>query len=119
VRGNEPHGVGERGAARAEFEQDVPCEAPIAQVPNLIWRELVSHGADSFWSGGCDKRQPFRDWDFGHALTVRQWAPRLHRLAGGKNPRCWCYLKVRRMRLEWLDRRSPCGARDPRGATEP
>ena len=36
--------MGERGTARAEFEEEVPCEALILQVLNLIWRELVSHG---------------------------------------------------------------------------
>jgi len=29
VGGNEPHCVGERGTARVEFEEDLPCEAPI------------------------------------------------------------------------------------------
>jgi hypothetical protein len=77
--------VGEWGSARAKLEQDVPCEAPIMQVPNLIWSELVSHGADLFESGGNDQRQPFRDWNIGHASTVRLPAPRLHRFAGGQN----------------------------------
>jgi len=87
VRGNDLHGVGERGTARAEFEQDIPSEAPIMQVTNLIWSELVSHGADSFESGASNERQPFRDWGIGHALTVRLCAPRLHRFAGGSNRR--------------------------------
>lgn len=81
--GYEPHGVGERGAARAEFEQDVPCEAPIVQVPDLIWSELVSHGADSLEAGGCNECQPFWDWGIGHAVTVCLSALRLHRFAGG------------------------------------
>ena len=38
------------------------------QVPNLMWSELVSHGADSSESGGCNERQSFRDWDIGHAF---------------------------------------------------
>jgi len=79
--------VGERGTARAEFEEDVPYEAPIMQVPNLMWSELVSHGADSSESRSCNERQPFRDWDIGHALTVRLTAPRLYRFAGGLNRR--------------------------------
>jgi hypothetical protein len=46
------------------------------QVPNLIWGELVSHGADSFESVGCNERQPLRDCGISHALTVRLSAPR-------------------------------------------
>jgi hypothetical protein len=53
------------------------------QVPNLTWSELVSHRADSSESGGCNERQSFRDWDIGHALTVRRSTPRLHRFARG------------------------------------
>jgi hypothetical protein len=101
VGGNEPHGVGERGTARAEFEQDFPCEAPIMQVPNLIWSELVSHRADPFESGGCDERQPFWDWDIGHALTVRLSAPRLHRFAGDRIEGRWTYLIVPRRAFKW------------------
>jgi len=54
------------------------------QVPNLMWSELVSYGADSSESGGCNERQPLRDWDIGHAWTVRLSAPRLYRFAGGQ-----------------------------------
>jgi hypothetical protein len=79
--------VGERGIARAEFEEDVPCEALITQVLNLMWSELVSHGADPSESGGCNECQPLRDWDIGHAWTVRLSAPRLYRFAGGQNRR--------------------------------
>jgi hypothetical protein len=82
-----------RSTTRAEFEQDVPSEAPIMQVPSLMWSELVSHGADSSESGGCNERQPFRDWDIGHGLTVRLSAPRLHRFAGGQNRRAMVLLE--------------------------
>jgi hypothetical protein len=76
-----------------EFEEDVPCEASIMQVPNLMWSELVSHGADSSASGGCNERRPFRDGDIGHALTVLMLAPRLHRFAGGLNRRSMVLLE--------------------------
>jgi hypothetical protein len=80
-------------AGSVMFEQDVPCEALFMQVPNLIWSELVSYGADSFEAIGCNERQPFRDWGIGHALTVRLSAPRLHRFMGGKNRRATVLLE--------------------------
>ena len=63
------------------------------QVANLLWSELVSHGADSSESGGCNERQSFGDWDIGHALKVRRSAPRLHRFAGGLNRRALVLLE--------------------------
>ena len=78
---------------------------PIMQVPNPIWSELVSHGADLFESGGSDQRQPFRDWNIGHASTVRLSAPRLHRFGGGQNRSAMSYLNVPRLTLNGIDRR--------------
>ena len=66
------------------------------QVPNLMWSQLVSHGADSSESGGCNERQPFRDWDIGHALTVRLSVPSCTGSQGDRIEGRWSYLNLPR-----------------------
>jgi hypothetical protein len=56
------------------------------QVPYLIWSELVSYGADSFESVGCNERQPFRNWGISHALTASVGSP-VAPVHGGKSRR--------------------------------
>jgi hypothetical protein len=70
------------------------------QVPYLIWSELVSYGADSFESVGCNERQPFRNWGISHALTVRLSAPRLHRFMGERVEGQRSYLTLPRTTLK-------------------